>query len=281
MRLLRLNRKGKLVRNSILLLVLAFLELAWLGFPAFTKAGVVRQAERRMLLTDTEVLLERREEDRHFLYTRKDEDFMVLSYSRVLGMYRLEDASVYRGEAGILCIPEPSNSWSAGERAVLALGDVTDVVSAELSLEPRQWNWERGFRLDGERVNSHCLRFPIPEGRTEVDRAELERFPNRDGEYRLRLYLRDSGGEPRELETGLAGYAVLQEQHRSAIDFFPEQGYAGDSQRETTASADRRKEYVVYTALELRLYRSTQPQPLSIPAVGDVFILHGGLRRHL
>lgn len=209
MRLPHLNRKGKLVRNSILLLVLAFLELAWLGFPAFTKAGVVRQAERRLLLTDTEVLLERREEDRHFLYTRKDEDFMVLSYSRVLGMYRLEDASVYRGEAGILCVPEPSNSRSAGERAVLALGDVTDVVSAELSLEPRQWNWERGFRLDGERVNSHCLRFPIPEGRTEADRAELERFPNRDGEYRLRLYLRDSGGEPRELKTGLAGYAVL------------------------------------------------------------------------
>ena len=87
MRFPKLNRKQKIARN-FLLIALALLLFEWLlHFPALTKEGVLRRAERDYLLENSALLFIGREEGlSHFregtLYARNGDLLLAVNYDR-------------------------------------------------------------------------------------------------------------------------------------------------------------------------------------------------------
>lgn len=110
MRIPRLNRRQKIVRNLFLAALALFL-LAWsLDFPPLTKAGLLRRAERSWLLAEpSELLFEKPREfgggENGVLVARNGDRLLTVNYYRYLPelmTLQLSDARCYGAETDFL-----------------------------------------------------------------------------------------------------------------------------------------------------------------------------------
>lgn len=167
MRFPKLNRKQKIARN-FLLIALALLLFEWLlHFPALTKEGVLRRAERDYLLENSALLFIGREE----------------------GLSHFREGTLYARNGDLL----------------LAVGALEEADRAELEVTihwdgssgGREWDTQRTYTAEGQRKNEYSFTFHLAPYYAEADNspeAEMERSffdgggPNFTQTPVLRLY---------------------------------------------------------------------------------------------
>lgn len=191
MRKLHWNRRKRTVRNLLAAVLLLLLTWALTGFPALTKGMLARQVARRNLLPQAEVVYQDRDRQGHRqMYLQSGEDFLRFSYSRNILVYGNWEADLFRGDQGMICLPE-----SQEPGVFLALGDLAGGEQAELKLS-LSTDWEKSWTLRGEPVSEHCFRFTAEDAlAAEPELMELlpaVTNPEEFYAYTLRLY--DSGG---------------------------------------------------------------------------------------
>lgn len=205
MRFPKLNRKQKIARN-ILLIALALLLFEWLlHFPALTKEGVLRRAERDYLLENSALLFIGREEGlSHFregtLYARNGDLLLAVNYDRTALGPQAGFSEIYDEPDGILCL---SRDWWPLE--VMAVGALEEADRAELEVTihwdgssgGREWDTQRTYTAEGQRKNEYSFTFHLAPYYAEADNspeAEMERIffdgggPNFTQTPVLRLY---------------------------------------------------------------------------------------------
>lgn len=205
MRIPRLNRKQRTARN-LLLIILALLLFEWaLSFPALTREGVLRRAERQYLLEGSELLFTGQEAGKSgfwegTLYARNGSLLLIANYDRTPLGLRSGLSCLYDEPDGILCL---SRDWRPLE--VLAVGALETADRAELEVAihwdgefgGRRWDTERTYTAEGERQNDYCFTFRLTPCYREDDpspEAEMERAffggegPNFTQTPVLRLY---------------------------------------------------------------------------------------------
>ena len=137
MRIPRLSRRQKTVRN--LLLILAALALwSWeMDFPAWTRAGILRRAEQVNLLeTPSEILYEDRDLDGGTILARNGKYLLRTSYDHTLVGLRFNGAALY--EEAVL-LDRDYERGGRGERdyfypGYTAMGLLKNVSFAEAEL---------------------------------------------------------------------------------------------------------------------------------------------------
>lgn len=205
MRRLRLNRKQKTARN-FLLIALALLLFEWaLNFPALTREGVLRRAERDYLLEGSELLFIGREEGvsdflEGTIFARNGNLLLAVNYHRTPLGLREGVFNLYDEPDGICCL---SRNWWMLD--IIAVGNLEAADRAELevtihwdgSADGRQWEIQRTYTAEGERKNDHCFAFQLTPYYSKDDdspEAEIERayfsgqYRNSAQEPVLRLY---------------------------------------------------------------------------------------------
>ena len=163
MRFPKLNRKQKIARN-FLLIALALLLFEWLlHFPALTKEGVLRRAERDYLLENSALLFIGREEGlSHFregtLYARNGDLLLAVNYDRTALGLQAGFSEIYDEPDGILCLSRDIH-WDGSSGG-------------------REWDTQRTYTAEGQRKNEYSFTFHLAPYYAEADNspeAEMER----------------------------------------------------------------------------------------------------------
>ena len=193
MRLPKLSRKQKTVRNLSLIALCLFWTAGILEFPCWTITGVLRRVERQYLLEGSELLFTGEDRwERDVLYARNDNVLLCASYERTpLGM-RPGSCQLYEEPGAVAC---EKMRWvrdaDTGETyfETIAFGALEPYTEAELevvmtasahvghSVDEGQ-GLEETYVMRGKKENPYCFRFILlPKHSTEEDglAAQVER----------------------------------------------------------------------------------------------------------
>ena len=185
----RLNRKGKIIRNLTLALVIVLLTWAAKGFPPLTREMLLWQAARENAVSQWEEVYAEQETgenayETEAIYLRSGDDFWCLRHHRLKFIWNVH---LYDCE-GILVIP--SREYPG---AMLAMGDV-EAASAELTWTLLRQEIPLSRTVSGQRQAEEVFLFPMPEDLTTEQQKFLNNMARNEWarewlfDYTLRLY---------------------------------------------------------------------------------------------
>lgn len=162
MKIPRLNRRQKLLRNLLVIAVLIFLVEWHEGFPAWRMETVVRRAEDTYLLEPVTNLWF---EDvdlygRPVLYGENNGQLISIAYKNgFLGNY-LEDVDLYQPEIRYIIDYRTAPDGDYVSRTAQVIGFLEDAARMELELTLEDIHGTHGtLTLEGTKVNDHCFAF--------------------------------------------------------------------------------------------------------------------------
>lgn len=201
MRLPKLNRTGKIIRN-LTLAVFTLLLTAWmLDFPCWTKEALLRRAGRTYLLTEEAELLYDSRSDPvgpDTLYARSGEQLLEVGYERTPLGLRAASSTLYPPDTWYV-LNFRWRYWSVkGIRRPggQLVGFVEHVDTAELEIDWQLHDAQGTLVATGERQSPYCFDFRLQEpagGFSEAEQRLLtgQEVPSMTGT--LRLYGADGG----------------------------------------------------------------------------------------
>ena len=139
MRLPRLSRKQKTVRNLLVMALCVFLTAWAMGFPSWTEAGILRRAERQYLLEGSEPLFTGEDRwGRTNLYARNGDLLLRAAYHRT-GLFWLspEGRWLYQEPDAVVCEKlgwERDETSDEGYFTTMAFGSLERYTEAELEV---------------------------------------------------------------------------------------------------------------------------------------------------
>ena len=175
MRLPKLSRRQKMVRNLLFILLALFL-ISWENqFPSLTKGGLLRRAERMYLIeTPSEVLYEEWDLDGGFIAAQSGDQLLLLNCDRTLVGLRLGSTGLY--DEPILVKRDYERGgrgeWEYDYPGFTAVGLLEEAASAEVELYIAGGLNTR-WVIPGEKVGEHCFKFRY-ERRYEENDTSLE-----------------------------------------------------------------------------------------------------------
>lgn len=162
MKIPRLNRRQKLLRNLLVIAVLIF-SVEWHeGFPAWRMETVVRRAEDAYLLEPVTNLWF---EDvdlygRPVLYGENNGQLISIAYEDGFLGYYLEDVTLYQPEIRYIIDYRTAPDGDYVSRTAQVIGFLEDAARMELELALKDTHGEQGtLTLEGTKVNDHCFSF--------------------------------------------------------------------------------------------------------------------------
>jgi|GEM_PF-2442645 len=177
MRLPKLNRTGKIIRNMVLAAFALFLTAWMLDFPCWTKTGLLRRAERVYLLTEEAELLYDSCSDPvgpDTLYARSGEQLLEVGYERTPLGLRAASSTLYPPDAWYVLnfrwryrrtggAPQPGGEL---------VGLVEHVGAAELEIAWRLHDAQGTLVVTGEWQAPYCFDFRLREPAGGFSEAE-------------------------------------------------------------------------------------------------------------
>lgn len=162
MRIFRLTRRQKLVRNLLVIVLLMFCVEWCLGFPAWRTETLVHRAEQAYLLEPvTELWFEA--EDQYgcqVLYGENNGQLICMSYEEgILGKY-LENVKLYRPEVRYIVDYQTEPDGEYVSRTARVIGFLEEAERMELELTLQDVDGVQGtLTLEGTKVDDHCFSF--------------------------------------------------------------------------------------------------------------------------
>lgn len=162
MKIPRLNRKQKLLRNLLVIAVLIFLVEWHEGFPAWRMETVVRRAENAYLLEPVTTIWF---EDvdlygRPVLYGENNGQLISIAYKDGFLGYYLEDVDLYQPEIRYIIDYRTEADGDYVSRTAQVIGFLEDAARMELELTLEDIHGTHGtLTLEGTKVNDHCFAF--------------------------------------------------------------------------------------------------------------------------
>lgn len=162
MKIFRLNRRQKLVRNLLAIVLLVFCVEWCLGFPAWRTETLVHRAEQAYLLEPvTELWFEA--EDQYgcqVLYGENNGQLICMSYEEgILGKY-LENVKLYRPEVRYIVDYQTEPDGEYVSRTARVIGFLEEAERMELELTLQDVDGVQGtLTLEGTKVDDHCFSF--------------------------------------------------------------------------------------------------------------------------
>ena len=173
MRLLKMlpkrNRTQKILCNLLLLILTLFVAAWMLRFPTLTKGGLLRRAEQRYFLENSEILFTGDEFGPKTLYARNGDLLMAVVYSRTMLGYQLIWSYLFEESDSIYCVTKDFNhvefmAFGAVEHADRAELEVTlDITVSGVN------RLHETYVAEGTRVNPYCFRFTLQKHFAEDD----------------------------------------------------------------------------------------------------------------
>ncbi len=162
MRIFRLTRRQKLVRNLLVITLLMFCVEWCLGFPAWRTETLVHRAEQAYLLEPvTELWFEAEDQyGRQVLYGENNGQLICMSYEEgILGKY-LEDVKMYRPEVRYIVDYQTEPDGEYVSRTAWVIGFLEEAERMELELALQDLDGVQGtLILEGTKVDDHCFSF--------------------------------------------------------------------------------------------------------------------------
>ena len=164
MKIFRLTRRQKLVRNLLVIALLVFWVEWCLGFPAWRTETLIRRAEQAYLLEPvTEIWMEMEtasRDERHMLYGENNGQLIYMSYEEgILGKY-LENVKLYRPEVQYIIYYQTEPDGQYVSRTAWVIGFLEEAERMELELTLQDVNGVQGaLTLEGTKVDDHCFSF--------------------------------------------------------------------------------------------------------------------------
>lgn len=200
MKIPRLNRKQKFLRNLLVTAVLIFCVEWHEGFPAWRMETVMRRAEDAWLLEPvTNLWFEDVDRfGRPVLYGENNGQLISMVYKDgFLGNY-LEDVTLYQPGFRYIMDYRTEVDGDYVSRTAQVIGLLEDAARMELELTPKDTHGTQGtLTLEGTKINDHCFAFAsTPE---ETQAAGILWTEDRISSGVLRIY--DSTGILQETRT--------------------------------------------------------------------------------
>lgn len=163
MRIPRLNRKGKILRNLAVVILALFLTAWMLDFPCWTQAGLLHRAERQYLITaGTSQPLYRRD---GALYAWTGDRILIVTYQWTpLGFGLIHTAQEEAGEQYLLSCDEAGRREGMYRYPVYTLiGLLENIQSAELQVDVRLLDGTAvgTYVISGRREGTNCFTFSL------------------------------------------------------------------------------------------------------------------------
>lgn len=162
MKIFRLNRRQRLVRNLLVIVLLVFWVEWCLGFPAWRTETLIRRAEQAYLLEPvTEIWMETVDPyDRQVLYGENDGQLISAAYKKgIFGKY-LEDVVLYRPEVRYILDYRTEPDGEYVSRTAWVIGFLEEAGRMELELTLQNLEGVQGtLTLEGTKVDDHCFSF--------------------------------------------------------------------------------------------------------------------------
>lgn len=164
MKIFRLTRRQKLVRNLLVIVLLVFCVEWCLGFPAWRTETLIRRAEQAYLLEPvTEIWMEMgtaSRDESHMLYGENNGQLIYISYEEgILGKY-LENVKLYRPEVRYIVYYQTEPDGEYVSRTAWVIGFLEEAERMELELTLQDVNGvQRTLTLEGTKVDDHCFSF--------------------------------------------------------------------------------------------------------------------------
>lgn len=189
MRIFRLTRRQKLVRNLLVIALLMFCVEWCLGFPAWRTETLVHRAEQAYLLEPvTELWFEAEDQyGRQVLYGENNGQLISVTYEDgILGKH-LEDVKLYRLEVRYIVDYQTEPDGEYVSRTARVIGFLEEAERMELELTLQDVDGVQGtLTLEGTKVDDHCFSFAFtPEENRDTGILWLEEI--RGGAV-LRIY---------------------------------------------------------------------------------------------
>lgn len=164
MKIFRLTRRQKLVRNLLAIALLMFCVEWYLGFPAWRTETLIRRAEQAYLLDPvTEIWMEIETASRHeshMLYGENNGQLIYITYEEgILGKH-LENMKLYRPEVRYIVYYQTEPDGQYVSRTAWVIGFLEEAERMELELTLQDVNGvQRALTLEGTKVDDHCFSF--------------------------------------------------------------------------------------------------------------------------
>lgn len=164
MKIFRLTRRQKLVRNLLAIALLMFCEEWYLGFPAWRMETLIRRAEQAYLLDPvTEIWMEIETASRHeshMLYGENNGQLIYITYEEgILGKH-LENMKLYRPEVRYIVYYQTEPDGQYVSRTAWVIGFLEEAERMELELTLQDVNGVQGtLTLEGTKIDDHCFSF--------------------------------------------------------------------------------------------------------------------------
>lgn len=162
MRILRLTRRQKLLRNLLVIAVLLFCVEWRAGFPAWRMETLVRRAEDACLLEPvTSIWLEDVDQfGRPVLYGENNGQLISIVYEDGLLGKNLEDVTLYQPGFRYIMDYRTESDGDDVSRTARVIGFLNDAQRMELELTVQDVHGEQGtLTLEGTKENDHCFTF--------------------------------------------------------------------------------------------------------------------------
>ena len=164
MKIFRLTRRQKLVRNLLVIALLMFCVESYLGFPAWRAETLIRRAEQAYLLEPvTEIWMEMEtasRDERHMLYGENNGQLIYMSYEEGILGKQLENVKLYRPEVQYIIYYQTEPDGQYVSRTAWVIGFLEEAERMELELTLQDVNGVQGtLTLEGTKVDDHCFFF--------------------------------------------------------------------------------------------------------------------------
>lgn len=162
MRILRLTRRQKLLRNLLVIAVLLFCVEWRAGFPAWRMETLVRRAEDACLLEPvTSIWLEDVDRfGRPVLYGENNGQLISIVYEDGFLGKNLEDVTLYQPGFRYIMDYRTESDGDDISRTARVIGFLGDAQRMELELTVQDVHGEQGtLTVEGTKENDHCFTF--------------------------------------------------------------------------------------------------------------------------
>lgn len=164
MKIFRLNRRQRLVRNLLVIALLVFWVEWCLGFPAWRTETLIRRAEQAYLLEPvTEIWMEMETANRHeshMLFGENNGQLIYMTYEKgIFGKY-LKHVELYRPEVRYIVYYRTQPDGQYVSRTAWVIGFLEEAERMELELTLQDLEGVQGtLTLEGTKVDDHCFSF--------------------------------------------------------------------------------------------------------------------------
>lgn len=172
---MRLTRKGKILHNLLLALLLWGLGWALLGFPAYTAQGMCRQMARTLLLPELQPVLYQQfkprsrmneKESCHLVLARSGETYVGFCYAQRGLRSGLDYRRPVKMDHGAVALPFRGTLYLAGDFAqaegaelCMRIQPVSQYLDAEGEVVETVYAEERQLRFAGEKAGEELFTF--------------------------------------------------------------------------------------------------------------------------